>query len=144
MGEEGEQTKEVSDMPAEGTAVVFNVQQTGYYRVNYDKNNWDMLAKQLLKDHSTIHVINRAQIIDDALNLAKSGLLDYDTALSVTGYLSKEVEYIPWASALSGLKYVNKMPKRTAAYGDFKRYMLYRTLNNTYSMCAFQLHATAH
>ena len=61
-----------------------------------------MLAKQLLKDHTTIHVINRAQIIDDALNLAKSGLLDYDTALSVTGYLSKEVEYIPWASALSG------------------------------------------
>jgi len=122
--EEGEQTKEVSDMPEEGTAVVFNVQQTGYYRVNYDKKNWDMLAKQLLKDHTTIHVINRAQIIDDALNLAKSGLLDYDTALSVTGYLSKEVEYIPWASALSGLKYVNKMLKRTAAYGEFKRYML--------------------
>ena len=31
----------------------------------------------------------RAQIIDDALNLAKSGLLDYQTALSVTKYLSK-------------------------------------------------------
>jgi aminopeptidase N len=55
-----------------------------------------------MKDHTTIHVINRAQIMDDALNLAKSGLLDYETALSVTGYLSKEVEYIPWASALSG------------------------------------------
>ena len=30
--EEGEQTKEVSDMPEEEAAVVFNVQQTGYYR----------------------------------------------------------------------------------------------------------------
>eukprot|EP00090_Calanus_glacialis_P046064 TRINITY_DN885_c0_g1_i5.p1 TRINITY_DN885_c0_g1~~TRINITY_DN885_c0_g1_i5.p1 ORF type:complete len:807 (+),score=220.22 TRINITY_DN885_c0_g1_i5:315-2423(+) len=123
MGE-GEQTKEISGMPDGGTAVVFNVQQTGYYRVNYDKDNWDLLAQQLLKDHTTIHVINRAQIMDDALNLAKSGLLDYETALSVTGYLSKEVEYIPWASALSGLSYINKMLKRTAAYGDFKRYML--------------------
>ena len=42
--------------------------------------------------------------MDDALNLAKSDLLDYETALSVTGYLSNEVEYIPWASALKGTK----------------------------------------
>ena len=42
--------------------------------------------------------------MDDALNLAKSDLLDYETALSVTGYLSKEVEYVPWASALTGTK----------------------------------------
>ena len=72
-------------------------------RVNYDKENWKLLAQQLLKDHTAIHVINRAQIMDDALNLAKSDLLDYETALSVTGYLSKEVEYIPWASALTGI-----------------------------------------
>ena len=51
-----------------------------------------------------IHVVNRAQIMDDALNLAKSGLLEYDTALSVTGYLSKEVEYIPWKASLTGKK----------------------------------------
>ena len=58
-----------------------------------------------MKDHTTIHVINRAQIIDDAFNLARSGLLDYETAQSVMGYLSKENEYIPWASAFSGKNY---------------------------------------
>ena len=71
-------------------------------RVNYDHDNWELLSQQLLKDHTAINVINRAQIMDDALNLAKSDLLDYETALSVTGYLSKEVEYIPWASAFTG------------------------------------------
>ena len=71
-------------------------------RVNYDKKNWVLLADQLLRNHSAVHVINRAQIMDDALNLAKSDLLDYETALSVTGYLSKEMEYIPWTSALTG------------------------------------------
>jgi len=121
---EGEDSKDLQDMPDRDTPVIFNIQQTGYYRVNYDKQNWKMLAKQLMQDHTSIHVINRAQIMDDALNLAKSGLLDYETALSVTGYLSKEVEYIPWASALSGLKYLNKMLKTSEAYGDFKRYML--------------------
>jgi len=121
---EGEDSKEMQGMPDRNTPVIFNIQQTGYYRVNYDKQNWDMLARKLMEDHTSIHVINRAQIIDDALNLAKSGLLDYETALSVTGYLSKEEEYIPWAAALSGLKYLNKMLKTSEAYGDFKRYML--------------------
>ena len=64
---------------------------------------------------------SRAQIMDDAINLAKSGHLDYQTALSVTGYLSKEVEYVPWVSALNGLSYINTMLKRTAAYGEFKK-----------------------
>eukprot|EP00092_Neocalanus_flemingeri_P064412 GFUD01078167.1.p1 GENE.GFUD01078167.1~~GFUD01078167.1.p1 ORF type:complete len:930 (-),score=265.24 GFUD01078167.1:347-3136(-) len=121
---EGEQTKDISGMPDSRTAVVFNVQQTGHYRVNYDKENWILLSQQLLKDHLAIHVINRAQIMDDALNLAKSDLLDYETALGVTGYLSNEVEYVPWDSALTGLSYINKMFTRTPAYGDFKRYML--------------------
>ena len=49
-----------------------------------------------------IHVINRAQIIDDAINLARSGLLSYEIALGVTSYLNKEVEYIPWAAAPQG------------------------------------------
>ena len=56
-----------------------------------------------------------------------SGMLDYQTALSLTAYLSKETEYIPWSAALSGLSYVNKMLKRTPAYGDFKKYVNNKT-----------------
>ena len=108
-------------LPAADTPVIFNVQQTGYYRVNYDKKNWRLIADQLNRDHTKIHVINRAQLLDDAFNLAKSGMLDYETALSLTSYLSKETEYIPWSAALTGLSYVNKMLKRTSAYGDFRR-----------------------
>ena len=52
-------TKEVSGMPNKDTAVVFNVQETGYYRVNYDKRNWGLIADQLEEDHTAIHVINR-------------------------------------------------------------------------------------
>ena len=73
---------------------------------------------------------SRAQIIDDAINLAKSGHLDYQTALSVTGYLSKEVEYVPWVSALNGLSYINTMLKRTAAYGEWKKSVFSFTTSN--------------
>ena len=43
--------------------------------MNYDAQNWALLAAQLQRDHTAIHVLNRAQIMDDALNLAKSGIL---------------------------------------------------------------------
>ena len=92
----------------------------GYYRVNYDEKNWKLIIKQLNEDHTKIHVINRAQIIDDALNLARVGLLNYELALGVTSYLNSETEYIPWAAALTGLRYIEEMLKRTSGYGDFK------------------------
>merc|ERR1712038_1268486 len=133
---EDQERSKVSGLPDSETAVVFNVQETGYYRVNYDKKNWQLIAQQLNRDHLSIHVVNRAQIIDDAINLAKSGHLDYQTALSVTGYLSKEVEYVPWVSALNGLSYINTMMKRTAAYGEFKKYML-RLVNPIYKKLGF-------
>ena len=31
-------------------------------RVNYDKENWRLIAEALLEDHTSIHVINRAQV----------------------------------------------------------------------------------
>lgn len=43
--------------------IIFNVQQTGYYRVNYDNETWKNIAVALQQnDHSGIHVLNRAQV----------------------------------------------------------------------------------
>ena len=38
-----------------------SLQETGFYRVNYDRRNWEMIIEQLKRDHTKIHVINRAQ-----------------------------------------------------------------------------------
>ena len=62
----------VSSLPASDKWVIFNVQETGYYKVNYDDNNWQLLIAQLGTDHTPIHVLNRAQLIDDALDLARA------------------------------------------------------------------------
>ena len=50
------------DGVADTVALVANVQQTGFYRVNYDERNWKMLADLLLADHARVHRINRAQV----------------------------------------------------------------------------------
>ncbi|RXM91483.1 Aminopeptidase N [Acipenser ruthenus] len=51
--------------------VLANINCTGYYRVNYDTENWNRLLQQLQDNFTEIPVINRAQLIDDAFNLAR-------------------------------------------------------------------------
>lgn len=92
----------------------------GYYRVNYDQRNWNLIVQQLLDDPREISVINRAQLIDDAFNLARAGLLDYSVTFNLTRYLQYEVEYIPWKSAAIGFKFLDSMLCRTKIYGSFQ------------------------
>ena len=79
-----------------------------------------MLTKQLMDNHTAISVINRAQIMDDALNLAKAGQLDYETVFNLTRYLQWETEYDPWEAALSSFTYISSMMSRTSGYGLLK------------------------
>ncbi|KAK3853242.1 hypothetical protein Pcinc_040203 [Petrolisthes cinctipes] len=103
--------------------VIFNLHQTGYYRVNYDLHNWHLLTSQLLSQHTAIATINRAQIIDDAMDLARAGLLTYDVALGVYSYLGNETEYVPWKAAVNNLGFIRGQLARTAGYGALKRYI---------------------
>ena len=58
--------------------------------------------------------------MDDSLNLAQAGLLDYDLALNLTLYLEREDEFLPWDATFSSLSYVASMMSRTPGYGIFK------------------------
>ena len=93
------------------------------WRVNYDEDNWNKIASALLTDHQTINRLNRAQILDDSLTLARAGLLRYPVALANTEYLTKEVDFIPWKAALNQLSYLDLMLGRTEDYEEFKTFM---------------------
>nr|CAD7201178.1 unnamed protein product [Timema douglasi] len=116
--------------------ILFNIQETGFYRVNYDARNWALLTNYLNSESFTnIHVLNRAQLLDDAFNLARAGVLNYGTALSLTKYLSRETDYIPWYSALTGFNYLDRRIRGMSEYDHhtFKKYVLrlFETVNNT-------------
>uniref|UniRef100_A0A8C4DWI7 Aminopeptidase n=1 Tax=Dicentrarchus labrax TaxID=13489 RepID=A0A8C4DWI7_DICLA len=96
--------------------VLANINVTGYYRVNYDLGNWDSLLAQLHSGHQVIPVINRAQLVDDAFNLARAQLVPTTLALRTTSYLSAETEYMPWQSALDNLNYYYLMLDCTEVY----------------------------
>ncbi|XP_042215803.1 aminopeptidase N-like isoform X2 [Homarus americanus] len=114
----------IPSLPTKDQWVIFNLQETGYYRVNYDQDNWNLLIQQLLTDHRVINTINRAQIIDDAMDLARAGQISYDVALGLYSYLGNEVEYVPWKAAVNNLAYLRNMFYRTGSYGALKNYLL--------------------
>lgn len=88
---------------------ILNVQQTGYYRVNYEEENWIKIIAQLKMDASPIHVLNRAALLDDIFTLAKTGDATYKDALSMSTYLKSERDYIPWASVLNHFDDLDRM-----------------------------------
>ena len=55
-----------------GKTYLINVDQAGYYRVNYGEENWKALTNILMLDPTDkISPINRAQLIDDVLHMAR-------------------------------------------------------------------------
>lgn len=86
---------------------ILNVKQSGFYRVNYEVKNWERLIEALNgKDFGEIHELNRAQIIDDLLNLAQGDYVSYELALRATKYLENEVKHLPWRSFFNNVAYL--------------------------------------
>lgn len=116
---------------------VFNKQQLGYYRVNYDTRNWNALVNVLNSDdYQQIHVLNRAQLIDDSLNFAADGYLDYQTAFKLLTYLNRETDYIPWRAAANNLEKIEAILKGRPIESDFKTFLkqLVRKMYVTYGL----------
>lgn len=103
--------------------IIFNIQQTGYYRVNYDENNWQMIARYLSsRDFLKVHRANRAALIDDAFNLARAGYIDYSIAFNLSKYLVREIDHEPWVAAVNNLKFLNNVLSGTRVQRAFQEY----------------------
>ncbi|KAL4706795.1 hypothetical protein ACJJTC_018176 [Scirpophaga incertulas] len=104
--------------------IIFNKQQTGFYRVNYDEHSWDLIVDILRgPKRELIHEINRAQIVDDVFQFARSGIMTYKKAFDILKFLKNETAFAPWLSALYGFGFLNNQLKGTqtqkAVYGIY-------------------------
>uniref|UniRef100_A0A8C8M4U4 Aminopeptidase n=1 Tax=Oncorhynchus tshawytscha TaxID=74940 RepID=A0A8C8M4U4_ONCTS len=106
--------------------ILANLNVSGYYRVNYDNTNWERLLGVLSSHHESIPVINRAQLVDDAFNLARAKYINTTLALRTTKYLRSEREYMPWESALDNLDFFYLMFDRSEIYGIMQTYLKYQ------------------
>ncbi|XP_066580023.1 thyrotropin-releasing hormone-degrading ectoenzyme [Amia ocellicauda] len=108
----------------EDTWLLGNINQTGYFRVNYDLQNWRLLIEQLLREPEIISVGNRAGLIDDVFNLARAGYLPQNIPLEIICYLPQEKEFLPWHAASRSLYHLDKLLDRTEEYNIFSDYVL--------------------
>lgn len=124
--EDGTTSKEIS-LPSgfdNSKWFIFNKQQLGFYRVNYEQSNWNALIDALHSENfGGIHVLNRAQIVDDALNLAIDGYLDFTTAIRVLNYMEHETDYIPWRAIVNSLDKLDYIFKGRPLQADFRKFV---------------------
>lgn len=68
--------------------------------------------------------MNRAQLIDDAFDLARAGRLNYEIALELSGYLQQETDFIVWNAFFNTLDFLDIELAFNDSYEVFKKYIL--------------------
>lgn len=105
--------------------IVFNVQQSGYYRVNYDAELWNLIIGQLNgPQYHLIHLLNRGQLIDDSFHVARSGRITFDIPLDIMNYLERETDHIVWDSAERALFLYNRWLLGSSVYDEFQDFVV--------------------
>lgn len=109
-----------------GDWIILNIQQVGYYRVNYDTNIWHAIINQLIENHSVINPINRAVLQDEIyLALTDSSLshVNVSDCLNILSYFGGEDEPIAWSKANSLLNLLNDRLFGTSEYESFLEFL---------------------
>lgn len=115
-----EKTLVMNDIIENDDWIYFNVNRTGYYRVNYDPALW----KKLIYNFTELPPITRAQIIDDAFYLSRAEFLEYEvpvTLLLIAGNYPFDV--LTWSAVDSGITYLTRMLRREPAFEQFRGFM---------------------
>ncbi|XP_077994129.1 aminopeptidase N-like [Glandiceps talaboti] len=100
-----------------------NINQRGFYRVNYDMENWEKLAEQLKTNHTVIPVRNRGALLSDAMFLNKAQQLNGVVVLKLMEYLKNETEFYPWYCVSTTATYLWDMLAHTSTYWYLQKFM---------------------
>lgn len=102
--------------------LILNKQSTGYYRINYDAQNWQLIIDGLLERPHKIHPRNRAQLINDLYRFTTSGRVSHATLLLLLTYLPQETQYAPWSAANTAITLFNRYLSGDESYKHFQSY----------------------
>ncbi|XP_012232605.1 aminopeptidase N-like isoform X3 [Linepithema humile] len=97
--------KNVFKVVDENYCVIVNVKQTGYYRVNYNYEGWRKLVQCLRKNY-TVHVLNQAQVIDDAFHFLIHRRLSLNRFWNIVSFLSQNTNYVAWYPMIKAFEYM--------------------------------------
>ncbi|XP_077980593.1 aminopeptidase N-like [Glandiceps talaboti] len=111
---------------AEDDWILFNPDQRGFFRTQYDTTNLERLREQLKIDHKVFPSQTRSSLLDDALTISQTGYIDHVYGLKLTEYMDKEEEYPPWELVLRAITFTHQKLLRTSEFGMFQLYWKYQ------------------
>lgn len=103
--------------------VIFNIDATALYIVNYDEENWHLLIDFLKTPFfERIPTMNRVLLIESAARLAWVGRLDYRIFFDMVKYVEKDDDLQPIYAAVSRVYDLNTLLKRMPVRKKFIAY----------------------
>ncbi|KAK0167903.1 hypothetical protein PV327_001758 [Microctonus hyperodae] len=114
--------------------IILNIQQRGFYWVDYDEENWHRIADYLdSDDYQKISPINRAQLIIDSYRMFKRAKVDtikrLEILINIMSYLYREVDHLPWIPAQEIILYFTELMRNTPDEEISSKYMLFLMAN---------------
>eukprot|EP00002_Diphylleia_rotans_P005060 TRINITY_DN1406_c0_g1_i3.p1 TRINITY_DN1406_c0_g1~~TRINITY_DN1406_c0_g1_i3.p1 ORF type:complete len:895 (+),score=173.41 TRINITY_DN1406_c0_g1_i3:54-2738(+) len=117
------ETKTATINVPQATWVKANFEQRGFYRVNYDQNNWSNLLAAIGIYPSVLSTAERYSLLDDIFSLGRAGLQDITTALDFIPAISKDTDYLPWAAASKQLLSLQLILQYESVLGDYNEFV---------------------
>ncbi|XP_050293698.1 uncharacterized protein LOC126734205 [Anthonomus grandis grandis] len=125
--------------------IIVNNRQSGFYRVDYDSSLWSAIKSQLHSNHLAIDVLNRAQLISDGYNFARSTRSggyqgwNYTGLMDLLSYLKYEEDYYPWYAAITGNNHVLQRIGYDSEEGKHFQIWMLKLMTNVYKTVPFDV-----
>lgn len=106
--------------------------------MNYDNPTWLAIIRSLKnKNHDNIPSTTRAQLIDDAFNLARANYITYFIPFHLSQYLKDELSYVPWMAFFRNIEFLESMIWREWWYEAHFMVRKYNEIAHTTTLCIF-------
>ncbi|XP_012228324.1 aminopeptidase N-like [Linepithema humile] len=102
-----DEIKTVTTLDSTNGWIIINTKRTGYYRVFYDIQNLRRIGWFLESNPKGIHVLNRAQLIDDAFYFLLTTKLAASRFFDLTKFLARDTDYIAWYPMFKALEHMS-------------------------------------
>lgn len=117
--------------------------------MNYDPESWNKITSYLEYRNNTQNLppVTLAQLIDDSMNLARGGYLNYSITLALIKFLRDVSDYIPWEAAVTSFKFLDVQLRGSdieEGYNAYNRYLLenvYGEIVNNYQVASEDDHS---
>ncbi|XP_062552082.1 aminopeptidase N [Armigeres subalbatus] len=118
----------LEDLPNSDNFIIVNPEEVGPFPVNYDEQNWNLLAQYLLTEsgRAKIPIYTRAKLLHDAWNLAYAGHLSFATAFNMTLFMQYERNHLVWNPVFTLIDHIGRHIDMSAVHKKFEIYV--RTL----------------